>query len=201
MKILAVADAEERALGEYFNADRWRGVDLVLSLGDLKAEYLDYLVSRLNVPLLYVRGNHDAAYRDHPPAGCENVSGRIVRAAGLRFAGLEGSRWYGGQGVEFGDAEMALRAFVLGLKIRVARGVDVIMTHAPPTLDPEPGQESEPVDRVHAGFDSYRKLILAHHPRLFLHGHTHLGYGRNKRERTLGATRVIDCYGATLIDL
>ena len=57
MKILAVADAEERALGEHFNPERWQGVELVLSLGDLKADYLDYLVTRLNVPLLYVRGS------------------------------------------------------------------------------------------------------------------------------------------------
>src|SRR5438067_13888266 len=113
MKILAVADAEERALGEHFNPERWRGVDLVLSLGDLKADYLDYLVSRLNVPLLYVRGNHDAAYRDQPPLGCEDVNGRVVRTLGLKIAGLEGSRWYGGSGVEYGDGEMALRTFML----------------------------------------------------------------------------------------
>lgn len=36
-----------------------RDVDVVISCEDLCCEYLDYLVSMLNVPLLYVPGNHD----------------------------------------------------------------------------------------------------------------------------------------------
>jgi Icc-related predicted phosphoesterase len=199
MKILAVADVEDRALGEHFDPERWRGVDLILSLGDLKPDYLDYLVSRLNVRCLYVRGNHDAAYGQSPPAGCDDVNGRVVKVDGLRIAGLEGSRWYGGSGVEYSDRHTALRAFLLDLRIRLAGGVDVLMTHAPPTFG-DPALD-DALDKVHAGFDSYRKLALAHQPRLFLHGHTHLNYGRNKREQAIGSTRVIDCYGATLIEL
>ena len=199
MKILAVADTEDRALAEHFDPERWRGVDLILSLGDLKPDYLDYLVSRLNVPLLYVRGNHDGGYRDSPPAGCEDVDGRVVKVAGLRIGGLEGSRWYGGSGVEYSDRHTALRAFMLGLRIRLAGGLDILMTHAPPTFG-DPAVD-DALDKVHAGFDSYRRLVLTHRPRLLLHGHTHLNYGRNKRERMLGSTRVIDCYGATLVEL
>jgi Icc-related predicted phosphoesterase len=199
MKILAVADTEDRALCDHFDPERWRGVDLILSLGDLKSGYLDYLVSRLNVPCLYVRGNHDAGYEESPPAGCEDVNGRVVKVAGLRIAGLEGSRWYGGSGVEYSDRHTALRAFLLGLRIRLAGGVDILMTHAPPTFG-DPALDSA-LDKVHAGFDCYRKLALTHQPRLFLHGHTHLNYGRNKREQTVGSTRLIDCYGATLIEL
>jgi Icc-related predicted phosphoesterase len=199
MRILAVADAEDRALADHFDPERWRGVDLILSLGDLKPSYLDYLVSRLNVPLLYVRGNHDAGYEQAPPAGCDDVNGRVLKVGGLRIAGLEGSRWYGGSGVEYSDRHMAFRAFMLGLRIRLAGGVDVVMTHAPPTFG-NPAID-DALDKVHAGFDSFRKLALAHQPRLFLHGHTHLNYGRNKREQMLGRTRVIDCYGATLIEL
>jgi Icc-related predicted phosphoesterase len=199
MRILAVADAEDRALAEHFDPERWRGVGLILSLGDLKPAYLDYLVSRLNVPLLYVRGNHDAGYDEAPPAGCDDVDGRVVKVGGLRIAGLEGSRWYGGSGVEYSDRQMALRAFLLGLRIRLAGGVDIVMTHAPPTFG-DPAIDGA-LDKVHAGFESFRKLALAHQPRLFLHGHTHLNYGRNKREKMLGGTRVIDCYGSTLIEL
>src|SRR5689334_13734228 len=111
MKILAVADVEDRALADHFDPERWRGVSLICSLGDLKPEYLDYLVSRLNVPLLYVRGNHDTGYAESPPAGCEDVNGRVVKVDGLRIAGLEGSRWYGGSGVEYSERHTALRAF------------------------------------------------------------------------------------------
>lgn len=201
VRILAVADVEERSLSEFFDPERWRGIDLLLSLGDLKAEYLDYLVSRLNVRCLYVRGNHDARYAEHPPAGCENVHGRVIKAVGLRFAGLEGSRWYGGTGVEYRDRDMAFKAFTLGLRIRLAGGVDVLMAHAPPTPDPGSPEAAVPVDRVHAGFDAFRTLIVQHRPKLFLHGHTHLNYGRAKRERRIAGVRVIDCYGATVIEL
>jgi uncharacterized protein len=201
MKILAVADAEDRRLADHFDRERWRDVELVISCGDLKSGYLDYLVSQFNVPLLYVRGNHDAAYAQNPPPGCENVDLRIARHAGLRIAGLEGSRWYGGQGVEYGERHMQLRALQLRAKIALAGGVDVLVAHAQPTFRPEEGGELADVDRVHAGFEVFRSLILAVKPKLFLHGHTHLHYGRGKRERMLGQTRVIDCYGSHLVEL
>lgn len=37
--------------------------DLVVSCGDLPSDYLEYLVSSLNVPLVYVPGNHDPSLR------------------------------------------------------------------------------------------------------------------------------------------
>jgi Icc-related predicted phosphoesterase len=198
VRILAVADAEERALGEHFDPARWRGVDLLVSCGDLRPDYLDYLVSRLNVPCLYVRGNHDSSYEESPPGGCENLHGRVVEVGGLRFAGLEGSRWYGGKGVEYSDRSIALRAWLLSWRVRMAGGVDVLVTHAPPLL---PAAADAPPDRVHQGFPAFTDLAARFRPQLFLHGHTHLGYGRGQRERLLGPTRVIDCYGHCLIEV
>jgi predicted phosphodiesterase len=191
MRILAIADAESRAL-EHFDPTRWGQIDLVVSCGDLKAGYLDYVATMLNVPCLYVRGNHDAEYRHI--AGWENLDGRIVTIGGLRFAGLEGSRWYGGQGVEVGDRGMDWRARLLGWRIALAGGVDVLLTHAPPILD------DGPTDHVHRGFAAFNRLIDRYCPSLHLHGHIHLDYGRGPRERHLGTTRVVDCYGAYVID-
>lgn len=191
MRILTVADAESRAL-EHFDPARWGKVDLLVSCGDLAVGYLDYLASILNVPSLYVRGNHDAG-RDVP--GWDNLHGRIVTVGGLRIAGLEGARWYGGAGVEVGDRRMALRARLLGWRIALARGVDVVVTHAPPVLD------DGPTDHVHAGFAAFNRLLERHRPALWLHGHLHMDYGRGPRERRVGATRVVDCYGAYLVDV
>src|SRR2546428_7424636 len=81
---------------------------LVLTCGYLPFDYLEYIVSRVNVPLLYVPGNHDpdlgpgddtfsplrAERPSKGPEGCVNVDGRIVEAAGLRVAGLGGSMRY-----------------------------------------------------------------------------------------------------------
>jgi predicted phosphodiesterase len=192
VRILAVADAESRAL-EHFDPARWGKVDLLVSCGDLKAGYLDYLASILNVPSVYVRGNHDAAYRDVP--GWENADGRVVEVGGVRIAGLEGARWYGGSGVEVGERTMAWRARLLGWRIALAGGADVLVTHAPPVL------ADGPTDHVHAGFAAFNRLLVRHRPRLWLHGHIHLSYGRGPRERRVGATRVVDCYGAHLLEL
>jgi Icc-related predicted phosphoesterase len=203
VRILAVADHEDRALAEHFDPRRWAGIDLIISCGDLDSDYLDYLVSRLNVPLLYVRGNHDSRYAEQPPGGCQNIDGRVVRVSGMRIAGLEGSRWYGGNGVEYTDRAMRWRTRLLRLRLKMSRGVDIIVAHAPPSFPTDGGGDGPPaqVDRVHAGFDAFRDLIQVCHPRLFLHGHTHLGYGRGKRERWIGETRVIDCYGAYVVEI
>src|SRR5437899_2754477 len=45
MRILAVGDVEEPLLHEHYRPERWEGVnrvDLLLSCGDLPAEYLDF---------------------------------------------------------------------------------------------------------------------------------------------------------------
>src|SRR5690348_15321083 len=94
LTILTVADQVSPWLYDYFNPDKWRHLDLIVSCGDLPPDYLDFLVSRLDVPLLYVRGNHDGGYRSTQFQGMTNLHGRIVTCRGLRIAGFEGSRRY-----------------------------------------------------------------------------------------------------------
>ena len=40
MKILAIADVEEKWLFDHYDRDRMRDVDLIISSGDLDARYL-----------------------------------------------------------------------------------------------------------------------------------------------------------------
>ncbi|HYU92441.1 MAG TPA: metallophosphoesterase, partial [Actinomycetota bacterium] len=110
-RILAVADEVDESLGGEALAQL--RPDLMLSAGDLPFDYLEYLVTVLNVPLLYVPGNHDPSLHSRreelawPPSielkdardpvgplGCTNVDGRIEDVAGLRVAGLGGSIRY-----------------------------------------------------------------------------------------------------------
>ena len=79
MKILAVADTEERCLWECFHKERFEGVDLILSAGDLDPDYLEFLVTVINKPLIYVRGNHDDRYVRHAPGGCICVEDSRLR--------------------------------------------------------------------------------------------------------------------------
>ena len=59
MKVLLLSDREERALWDFYDPGRTEGVDLIISCGDLDADYLEFLVTMVSCPLLYVRGNHD----------------------------------------------------------------------------------------------------------------------------------------------
>ncbi len=69
MKILAVSDEESPALWDYYTPGCLKEYDLLLSCGDLKAEYLTFLVTMGRAPLLYVHGNHDEGYLSRPPEG------------------------------------------------------------------------------------------------------------------------------------
>ena len=77
MKILVVADRESRYLWDYFEKDKFQGIDLILSCGDLDANYLSFLATLSDIPVLYVRGNHDDSYAQKPPGGCICVENRI----------------------------------------------------------------------------------------------------------------------------
>ena len=50
-----VADVESKYLWDYFEKEKLDGIDLILSCGDLRSEYLSFLASFAKVPILYVR--------------------------------------------------------------------------------------------------------------------------------------------------
>lgn len=117
MKILVVADKELTELWDNWSSigrRRLEGVELILSAGDLSPWYLEFLVSMLNVPCLYVRGNHDSGYDEMPPGGCIDVGGRICEI-GLPDAGTEAS----GAGVR------RIRIAGLGGSMRYRQGTDM----------------------------------------------------------------------------
>ena len=69
VKILVIADTESRSLWDFYDPSKLEGVDLIISCGDLSVNYLDFLVTMTNCPLLYVHGNHDDIYDVKPPEG------------------------------------------------------------------------------------------------------------------------------------
>ena len=77
MRILAVSDTESTALWDHYNSNKITNTDLILSCGDLNPQYLSFLVSCTNLPLLYVHGNHDEKYDQTPPEGCICIDDKI----------------------------------------------------------------------------------------------------------------------------
>lgn len=118
MNILAIADVEERCLWECFRKERFEDVDLILSAGDLDPDYLEFLVTVINKPLVYVRGNHDDRYARHAPGGCICVEDSVYVYRGIRIAGLGGSMRYRDGANMYTEREMAKRVRKLSRKVR-----------------------------------------------------------------------------------
>ena len=94
MKILTVADEEYLGYWDYYIPGRLKPYQLILSCGDLKADYLSFMVTMARCPLMYVHGNHDDSYEEDPPEGCDGIDDKLVVYRGLRILGLGGSSPY-----------------------------------------------------------------------------------------------------------
>ena len=190
MKLLLVSDEEDEALWEYYRPGKLSSYDMVLSAGDLKAEYLSFLVTMGNIPVVYVHGNHDGGYDRFPPEGCDCAEDTLLTVKGLRILGLGGSMWYNGGPCQYTERDMARRIRRVQGKLRRAGGVDIVLAHAPVR-----GYGDEDTD-AHRGFEAFLPLIDRWKPKYFIFGHIHINY-RNTRERVLyrGDTTLINACG------
>ena len=187
MKILAVSDEECPALWDYYVPGRLKEYDLILSCGDLKASYLSFLVTMARAPVLYVPGNHDTSYPFNPPKGCDCIDDHFVVYNGIRILGLGGCRRYHAGRYQYTEAQMRRRIRRLKFQLWRHKGVDIVVTHAPP----EGLGDDE--DIAHWGFNAFRDLIDKYHPAYFVHGHVHMTYNHT-------VPRVIDHNGTKVIN-
>jgi hypothetical protein len=197
MRILAVADTEEKALWDHWNEDtseRLSDVGLILSAGDLSAEYLEFLVTMLNVPLVYVRGNHDGAYENTPPEGCIDADGLVVE---VKCPGKGGSKGYklGEEGLRtvrilgfggsmrykygardmYSEREMTRRVVKASLtltsdRLRGKTDLDILLTHSPCS------GYGDMEDLPHQGFKCFNSLLEKTTPKFHVYGHVHKEY-------------------------
>jgi hypothetical protein len=213
--VLAVSDEVDEGL--YADLGPVRAAELVVACGDLPFEYLGHLMNALDVPLVFVPGNHDpdlSGYRHSRagltlraglparapwPDGAINADGRIVEVAGLRLAGLGGCRRYSSGPNQYSDHQLARRARSLRRQARwhQLRGrprVDVLLTHAPPR------GVGDGADPPHWGFTALHGLVAGLQPTMLLHGHV-LSYDAATPGRLLGRTAVRNVTGRHLLDI
>ena len=188
MNILVISDQKAKALYDYFEPSRLKGIDLILSAGDLSPQYLSMLVTFTHAPLLYVHGNHDDCYAQTPPEGCICVDGRVYTYRGIRIMGLGGSMRYNDGDHQFTPSGMRFKAWWMQHKIRKAGGIDILLTHAPA----KGLGDSE--DLPHQGFEVFNQLLDKYHPKYMVHGHVHLNYGKFPRVHTYGETTIINAF-------
>lgn len=189
MHILTVSDVESRYYYDFYSPGKLTGVDLILACGDLRREYLEFLVTMAGRPLLYVPGNHDEGFVNRPPEGCICIDDRIYVHNGVRFLGLGGSYRYRDGTYMYTERQMTQRIRRLWPSIQRHGGFDVLVTHAP-------ARHLNDLDSLsHRGFDCFNRLLEKYHPAYFVHGHIHKGYGRDIPQRTIcGDTTVINAY-------
>lgn len=196
MRILVVADEECRYFWDYYQPGRLKEYDLILSCGDLKSEYLSFLVTMGRAPLLYVHGNHDTNYDRKPPEGCMPIEDIVFKYGDLRILGLGGCRKYSGGPHQYTEKQMAKRIRKLRFKLWRSKGVDIVLTHSPVR---DYGDDD---DLPHRGFECFWALLEKYKPRYLFHGHVHMNYGHNKpRVIRYGETDLVNGYERYVIDL
>lgn len=195
MRILAVSDVEAKYLYDYYTPGKLDGFDMILSCGDLRREYLEFLVTLANCPLVYVHGNHDERFEEAPPEGCICADDRIVEVKGVRILGLGGSYRYRSGSCMYTEKQMHRRIRRLRLKLRKHKGFDILLTHAP-------ARHINDFDSLsHRGFECFGELLERYRPKYFVHGHIHMSYGVNIPQITAhGDTTIINAYEYCLFE-
>src|SRR5580692_2186382 len=218
VRVLAVSDEVDEAIAA--DPGPVRGADLIVACGDLPFEYLGSLMNALDVPLVFVPGNHDpdlSGYRSSRagltlragmparqpwPDGAVNADGRVVEAAGLRVAGLGGCLRYRDGPNQYTDRQQARRALARRAAARWrsqrdGRCVDVLITHAPPR---GVGDGDDP---PHRGFTALHSLTAVLRPAALLHGHVHpvRAHGAQAESGRIGGTVVWNVTGWHLLEI
>lgn len=189
MRILILADEESKSLWDYFERNKLDGIDLILSCGDVEAEYLSFLATFTKAPVLYVCGNHDTNYKTHPPDGCICIEDKIFTYKGIRIMGLGGSMRYKEGPYQYTQEEMHKRIHKMKFQLWRNKGVDIVLTHSPAY------RIGDGPDRAHTGFQAFIDLMDKYKPSYLIHGHWHGSYGGSyKRIQKYGDTTIINGY-------
>lgn len=195
MRILAIADEESKYFWDFYEEGKLKDIDLILSAGDLDPNYLSFLTTFSNAPVLYVHGNHDDKYETKPPEGCICIEDMIYEYEGVRILGLGGSMRYKPGKNQYTERQMKSRIRSLWFQIFKHRGFDILLTHAPAY------QLNDSRDLCHQGFQAFLELMKKYKPKFFIHGHVHMSYGRqHKRYDKYEETHVINAFERVIFD-
>ncbi len=206
MKILAISDMVVDRLYSAQVAERFQDVELIIGCGDLPYEYLEFLVTSMNIPLLYVPGNHDPANDQGKKGtyaeGCDNLDRKVRSVKGLNIAGVGGSiRYKPGAPNQYTQSQMYSRISTFIPKLLWylplhGNVLDIVIAHSPPR-----GIHDDE-DQAHVGFSAFIDFIHTFKPRYFLHGHT-MVYKNNLVPpiTTLGRTTVINVYPYRIVEI
>lgn len=205
LNILCIADHVDPLIYSEGIKKHFSHVDAVISCGDLKKYYYEFIVSNLNVPLLYVLGNHSPFSLEKPNPieysvknlfqGGILTDGKCIyiKELDLIVAGLGGCIRHNNGKNQYTEAEMFFRIILLLPQLllnKIIRGrcLDIFMTHSPPR------HINDREDPCHRGFKVFRLFLRIFKPRYMLHGHVHLYKYNDKRKETFKTVPIINVY-------
>jgi Icc-related predicted phosphoesterase len=207
MKILGVSDIEIAFIYSQMVVERFSDIDIVISCGDLPYFYLEYIVSMLNVPLYFVRGNHanrveiGVNTQRTSPWGAIDLHQRVIEDdSGLLLSGLEGCITYNEGPYQYTQGQYWNRVFrmvprFMLNKARLGRYLDIFVSHAPPwkihAMD----------DPAHLGVKAFNWLLKVFKPTFLLHGHIHVYKQDTITSTNVGPTKVLNVYGYRQLEI
>ena len=188
MKIMVMSDLESNYIWDHYQPGMFKGIDLILSAGDLNSRYLTFVESMSNMPLLYIHGNHDGRYSEIPPEGCQCIEDQIYMHDGVRILGLGGSMRYSAGKHQYTEKDMQRRIRRLKLKLMRTGGFDILLAHSPVAGFHD---TDDPDDPCHHGFEALGELLDKYQPKYFIHGHVHMNYGLRTPRLSLRQNTVV----------
>lgn len=205
MKILAISDI----VVDWIYSPKIRlllsDTELAIGCGDLPIDYLEFIISSLDIPVFYVHGNHslsepEGKVSDRNSRGSIDLHGKVIRFKGYTFAGVEGSIKYNNGIYQSSQFDMWLNVIMLvpsllTNRIKYGRFLNVFVSHAPPW-----GIHDQP-DLPHLGIKAFRWLLTQFKPDYHLHGHIHVYRPDTITVTEFMKTKVINAYGFQKIEL
>jgi len=201
MKILAVSDIEQPIIYGPNIRKRFSDVDLAIGCGDLPYYYLEYIISMLDIPLYYVRGNHAhktevSSFGERSyPWGADDLHRSVRRdTSRLIIAGIQGCLRYNTGPYQYTQGQMwslvfSLVPHLMLNKLLRGRYLDIFVSHAPPW------QLQDREDRPHQGIKAFRWLDKVFQPALHLHGHIHMYDQISPVQTMFDNTRIMNAFG------
>ena len=225
IKILCVADTIDPLVYSSCIKERYKDIDIVVSAGDLPMNYLGYIASSLNCPLLFVFGNHNLARYDHfkhqhrhthqnlefakdqneksgyiqRTYGATYIGDKTLRTKKILFAGLGGSIYYNNGKNQYTDFQMCVKVAKMLPQLclnKILYGRYVDIL----LTHAAPYKINDRDDKCHVGFKAFRWIIEKIKPRYLLHGHIHLYDINAKRITTHMNTKVINVYSHFVLE-
>ncbi|AEE17268.1 metallophosphoesterase [Treponema brennaborense] len=230
MKILCVSDQIDPIVYSNSAKQRFSDIDAVLCAGDLPMEYIDFIVSTLNVPTYFVFGNHNLSdfYLYHS-GDCATQKGHSVRLAPVReydMSRSHGAVYAGFKVLKYHEPDQKNPLLLAGASgsIKYNKGLcqysDRAMKRQLIRMIPRlllnklrygryldiflthspPRHIHDKEDPCHKGFACYRWFLKKFKPTYMIHGHIHLYDLQEPRVSEYAGTTIINAYSHYILD-